>query len=82
MRNYTYTLNEGFDSYFKKLNEEDEELPVDYLKEDLRSDVYNALSDVVFKYHNKGVNLTEDEMDEAIEWFQLRFWEVEDLDAE
>lgn len=82
MKNYTHTLNEGFDSYFKKLNESDEELPINYLEDDLRSDVYNALSDIALKYHQKGANITEDEMDKAIEWFQLHFWEIEDLDAE
>ena len=59
-----------------------EELPINYLENDLRSDVYNALSDIAFKYHNKGVDITEDEMDVAIEWFQLHFWENKDLNEE
>ena len=64
----------------KGLNEEGEELPIDYLADDLRSDVYNALSDIAFKYHKEGVDLTEDDMDKAIEWFQMRFWEDEGLE--
>lgn len=80
MRNYTHILNEGFNSYFNKLNESGEELPINYLENDLKSDVYNALSDVAFKYHQKGADITEDEMDKAIEWFQLTFWEGDDSD--
>lgn len=39
----------------------------------LTHDVYNALADVMFKYRNKGVS--KDTLDEAIEWFQVHFYE-------
>lgn len=70
----------GSDNIDESLNESDEELPINYVEDDLRSDVYNALSDIALKYHQKGANITEDEMDRAIEWFQLHFWEGDDSD--
>ena len=47
---------------------------------DLRSEVYNALSDIAFKYRDKPIDILQKSMDRAIEWFQTRFWEDEDLD--
>lgn len=47
---------------------------------DLRSEVYNALSDIAFKYRDKSIDILQNSMDRAIEWFQTRFWEDEDLD--
>lgn len=47
---------------------------------DIRSEVYNALADIAFKYHKRGTDLTEEDFDRAYEWFIIRFWEVEDLD--
>ena len=39
---------------------------------DIRSEVYNALSDIMFE---TGAN--KEEMDRAIEWFQIHFYEQE-----
>lgn len=54
------------------------------LKEDynpqLRSDVYNALADIMFKYYNKGIKITPEQMQSAFEWFDVHFWADEDLD--
>ena len=47
---------------------------------DIRSEVYNALANIAFKYHKRGTDLTEEDFDRAYEWFIIRFWEVEDLD--
>lgn len=47
---------------------------------DLRSDVYNALADIMFKYHNKGIKVTPEQVQQAFEWFDVHFWADEDLD--
>lgn len=47
---------------------------------DLRSDVYNVLADIMFKYHNKGIKVTPEQMQSAFEWFDVHFWTDEDLD--
>ena len=47
---------------------------------DLRSEVYNALSDICFKYRDTPIDILQNTMDRAIEWFQTHFWEDEDLD--
>lgn len=43
--------------------------------DDLKSDVYNALADVVSKYHWKGISQAE--VEKAIEWFEIKFFEDE-----
>lgn len=54
----------------------------DYGKLDLRSEVYNALSDIAFKYDSKGFSPDEIKaaFNEALEWFDIRFWDIEDFD--
>lgn len=54
----------------------------DYSKLDLRSEVYNALSDIAFKYYSKDFSSDEikSAFDEALEWFDIRFWDIEDFD--
>lgn len=42
---------------------------------DIRSEVYNALADIMFE---TGAN--KEDMDKAIEWFQIKFYEYEDED--
>lgn len=42
---------------------------------DIKSDVYNVLSDIMMK-----TGATKEEMDIAIEWFQLHFYEELDED--
>ena len=37
---------------------------------DIRSEVYNALADIMFM-----TDATEKDMDEAIEWFQIHFYD-------
>lgn len=39
---------------------------------DIKSEVYNALAEIIFK---TGAN--KEEMDQAIEWFQIKFYEEE-----
>lgn len=57
------------------------------LKEDLmrsswgsnfQSDVYNALADIAFKYYRKDINITDDDWNDAIEWFMTHFFESDD----
>ena len=43
-------------------------------KDDLRSDIYNALADVMFKYRNNK-NITQTDVEQAIEWFIIHFYE-------
>lgn len=43
----------------------------------LRSDIYNALGDVMFEYHLKGEDPTPEEVHEALEWFEIKFFEFE-----
>ena len=50
----------------------------DQLASRVKSDVYNALTDVMFKYRNYDVS--KEMLDEAIEWFQIHFWEDFGLD--
>lgn len=50
------------------------------LDDDLRSKVYNALSDICFRYSLKGREITQAEMNEAIEWFETHFWDEVDAD--
>ena len=91
MKNY---LIESLASYMGKLEEarnpEDDEINPSIknesltLKEEynpqLQSDVYNALADIVFEYHNKGITITPEQMQYAFEWFDVHFWADEDLD--
>lgn len=44
-----------------------------------RSDVYNALADVAFKYRESG-EMDEHAFDLAYDWFVTHFWEDEDFD--
>lgn len=46
---------------------------------DLYSDVYNALADVMFKWYNAGYDLDANQVDAAYEWFTLHFWEDEEF---
>ena len=44
------------------------------------SDIYNALADVLFKWHNAGYDLNQSQVDKAYEWFATHFWEDEDFE--
>lgn len=39
---------------------------------DIRSEVYNALADIMFE-----TGASKEDMDKAIEWFQFKFYEDE-----
>lgn len=39
---------------------------------DIRSEVYNALADIMFE-----TGASKEDMDKAIEWFQIKFYEDE-----
>lgn len=39
---------------------------------DIRSEVYNALAEIMFK-----TGASKEDMDKAIEWFQIKFYEDE-----
>lgn len=39
---------------------------------DIRSEVYNALADIMFK-----TGAIQDDMEQAIEWFEIHFFEDE-----
>lgn len=41
-----------------------------------QSDVYNALSDVMFKWRDRGID--ESDMSKALTWFDIHFWEDEE----
>lgn len=43
---------------------------------DFRSKVYNALADVMFDFQND--NVSREDMDQALEWFDLHFWDSDD----
>lgn len=42
---------------------------------DFNSAVYNALADVMFQFRNK--NVEKSDMDKALEWFDIHFWEFD-----
>lgn len=42
------------------------------MKEDIKSKVYNALANIMFE-----TLASKKDMDEAIEWFQIKFYEDE-----
>jgi hypothetical protein len=42
---------------------------------DVRSDIYNVLTDLAFEYDKKNKNLDQNEWEEALEWFVLTFFE-------
>lgn len=41
---------------------------------DIRSEVYNALADIMFRQACKA---TKADMEQAIEWFEIHFWDDE-----
>ena len=48
----------------------------------LYSDVYKALADVMFKWYNAGYDLDESQVDSAYEWFATHFWEDEGFEED
>lgn len=49
---------------------------------DLNSEIYNALADIAFEYTNRGFTGEEIKaaFDRGLKWFDLHFWEDEELD--
>lgn len=67
-------LNESYDDLEEELND------VDY--DDFKSAIYNALSNVIFKYSNKyRDNVSKDQIESALEWFELHFMDDDNLDG-
>lgn len=66
-------LNESYDDLEEELND------VDY--DDFKSAIYNALSNVIFKYSNKyRDNVSKGQIESALEWFELHFMDDDNLD--
>lgn len=42
---------------------------------DIQSDIYNILEELAFRYELKGKKFEQKEVDEALEWFSLHFFE-------
>ena len=42
---------------------------------DVRSDVYNALTELAYAYHNKHKKFTQGDVEAACEWFIMNFFE-------
>ena len=55
----------------KVLNEKG--LTEDWDREGFKSEVYNALADIAFNYHQKGVDLTDKDFALACDWFTIKF---------
>lgn len=55
----------------KVLNEKG--LTEDWDREGFKSEVYNALADIAFEYHQKGVDLTDKDFAVAFDWFTIKF---------
>lgn len=67
-------LNESYDDLKEELND------IDY--DDFKSAVYNALSNVIFKYSNKyRDNVSKGQIESALEWFELHFMDDDNLDG-
>lgn len=41
----------------------------------IQSDIYNILEELAFRYELKGKKFEQKEVDEALEWFSLHFFE-------
>ena len=47
---------------------------------DFNSAIYNAIGDVMFRFRDK--DITKNDLDKALEWFDFHFWEVDADDME
>ena len=41
----------------------------------VKSDIYNVLSDLAFEYDKKGKDFTKKDVEQAFEWFLMEFFE-------
>lgn len=46
-----------------------------HLSYDLKSDIYNVLSDLAFDYDKHNKDFDKDKVKEAIEWFLMEFYD-------
>lgn len=42
----------------------------------VRSDVYNILEELAFRYELKGKKFDKNEVEEALDWFIIQFFEI------
>lgn len=42
----------------------------------VRSDVYNILAELAYRYELKGKKFDQNEVDEALDWFIIQFFEI------
>lgn len=95
MSNVLNFMNESFNRKLKEFHEPKKGSPAqikdsgsDNIEEalddnnlfDLQSDVYNALAKIAFKYHKKGIDLSEGDLASAFEHFTIRFFEDGGID--
>lgn len=45
----------------------------EYMQDELKSRVYNALAEIIFE-----TNADQEDMEQALEWFQIKFFEDEE----
>lgn len=69
-----------FEDMFES-SSDDEDLEEALGKDDLKSDIYNALENVMFKYRNNK-NITQNDVEQAIEWFIIHFFDFDDEDLD
>ena len=43
----------------------------------IKSDLYNTLAELAFKYHKADKPFTQEDFDQAYEWFSVHFFEDE-----
>lgn len=42
----------------------------------IKTDVYNILEELAYRYELKGKNFDKNEVDEALDWFIIQFFEI------
>lgn len=67
------TIQKTLDKYKKEESLEESAEP----SFDIRSDLYNALTDLAFKYYKADKPFTQEDFDQAYEWFSVHFFEDE-----
>ena len=70
-------VDEAIENYLENNNSDSELKENLAYKDDLKSKVYNALTDIAYYYHKKGQKVTPELFEEAFEWFVIKFFEDE-----
>ena len=78
---YTDEYQNRINKLLKK-NESLKRLKESWGSNDFKSDIYNALSGVMFKWHQAGYDIEESQLDSALEWFSTHFWDNEYSDID